>query len=311
MYKNQKIFAIVPAYNEEEHIEMVIKTIPDYVDKIIVVDDASKDNTFEIANKCDDSRLLILRNSVNQGVGGAILTGHKKAIELGGDVCAIMAGDGQMDPTYLPKLLDALIEEKFDYSKGNRFLEQGSLRGMPKLRIFGNIFLTFLSKIATGYWNIFDPQNGYTAINCNVLKELDLNNIEKDYNFENDMLFHLNIKKCRVKDVFIPSRYLYEKSHIKINKFIFRSIFFFLKKFIMRIWQRYILRDFHPIALLLLSGLILTLSGIFFGSYIIYLKLTYSMTPSTGTVMLSVIPFMLGFQLLLASFILDILETPK
>jgi len=310
MYREKTIAVVVPAYNEEKFIGRVISTMPTYVDKIIVVDDASTDATYKVAKSHADDRTILIKHEVNQGVGGAIISGHKKALEYGADISVVMAGDGQMDPQYLPDLLDPLINEGYDYTKGNRFLKRGALSGMPKHRIFGNIVLTFLTKLASGYWHIFDPQNGYTAIRCDVLRELDLDNIAKRYEFENDMLINLNIGNYRVKDVFIPARYKGEESKIKLRFFILRTSFLLFKGFNRRIFVKYVLRDFHPIALLLFSGSLLFFVGIIIGLYIAYSSIGPS-TASAGTIMLSVMPLLLGFQLLLGALILDIIETPK
>lgn len=309
MYKNNRIAVVVPAYNEEKLIPNVMNSIPDFVDYVIIVDDASQDSTYQVAESHKDKRKIVLKHEKNQGVGGAIITGHKKAIELDADVSVVMAGDGQMDPMYLPDLLDAIIDGSYDYTKGNRFLVKDSLKGMPKLRIMGNTALTFLTKLASGYWKIFDPQNGYTAIRTSALKQLDLDSISKRYEFENDMLVNLNIHNLRVKDVSIPSSYGDEKSKIKLYSFIPRTSLFLIKGFFRRIVQKYILRDFHPTALLLLSGLGLSLVGMLFGFYVVYLSIGPS-TPSTGTVMLSILPLIVGFQLLLSAFILDIINEP-
>lgn len=309
MYKGNKIAVVVPAHNEERLIGQVIDTMPSYVDRIIIVDDVSTDDTYKVAKSHTDSRTIIIKHEKNQGVGGAIITGHKKAIELT-DISVVMAGDGQMDPQYLPNLLDVIIDEDYDYAKGNRFLAKDSLKGMPKLRILGNTILTFLTKLTSGYWSIFDPQDGYTAIKTNVLKQLDLDDISKRYEFENDMLVHLNINNFRVKDVSIPASYGSEKSKIKLYSFIPRITFFLARRFCKRVMEKYVLRDFHPIALLLISGLMLFVWGILFGFYVLFTSLGPP-SASTGTVMLSVLPFLIGSQLLIAAFVLDIMETPR
>jgi len=310
MYKDNRIAVIIPAYNEEKLIGDVVGSIPEYVDYIIVVDDASKDNTYKSAKSNPNKKVVAIQHKKNQGVGGAIVTGHTKAIELDANLVAVMAGDGQMDPKYLPRLLDAIIDEGYDYAKGNRFLGRDSLRGMPMFRVLGNTILTFLNKLASGYWNIFDPQNGYTAIKTSVLQQLDLDRISKRYEFENDMLVQLNIRNFRVKDVSISALYGEEKSKIKLHTFIPRTSLFLLKSFIRRITEKYVLRDFHPIALLLVSGGLLFMWGIAFGGYNWYIHFGGAATP-TGTIMLAVLPLLIGFQLLLAAFVLDIIETPK
>jgi glycosyltransferase involved in cell wall biosynthesis len=310
MYETYKTAVVIPAYNEEKLIRHVIDSIPLFVDYIIIVDDASRDCTYNAAKSKGDDRTIILRHDKNLGVGGAIITGHKKAIEIGVDISIVMAGDAQMDPKYLPVLLDAIINGGYDYAKGNRFLGRNSLKGMPPFRVFGNTILTFLTKLASGYWNIFDPQNGYTAIKTSVLKQLDLDGLSKRYEFENDMLVNLNIGGFRVKDISIPALYGDEKSKILLHTFIPRTTLFLVGAFVRRIREKYMLRDFHPIALLLISGLFLFSFGFVFGLYIVYLRFGTTVI-STGTIMISILPLLIGFQLLLAAFILDVIETPK
>lgn len=310
MYKNNKICVVIPAYNEEKHVHQVIKKIPELVDHIVVIDDASTDDTFEIALNSTNARISVMKHEVNQGVGGSIISGHRKALEYGANISVVMAGDDQMDPQYLPDLLDPIIQEGYHYTKGNRFLKSTGLTGMPKLRILGNILLTFSTKLSSGYWHIFDPQNGYTAIRCDILNELDLNSIAKRYEFENDMLINLNIGNYRVKDVYIPAIYKDEKSKIILHTFIVRTIFTLIKGFHKRILLKYIIRDFHPIALLLFFGYILLFIGILIGLYIAYSSIGPP-TASTGTIMLSIVPFFIGFQLILGAMITDIIESLK
>lgn len=243
MFKRHRICAVVPAYKEEDRVGIVIKTMPEFVDHILVVDDGSPDKTFEKALENDDERVVSIRHGSNQGVGAAIATGHKKAIELGAEISVVMAGDGQMDPNYLTDLLNAVIEQGYDYAKGNRFLKRGHTQGMPRIRLLGNILLSFLTKVASGYWNISDSQNGYTAIKTNILREVDLDHLAKGYQFENDMLIHLNLVNARVKDVQIPSTYNGEPSKIKLYKFIPETSFFLIKRFFYRIHKKHLSRD--------------------------------------------------------------------
>lgn len=311
MYKSHRITTVVPARNEAQHIGKVIKTMPDFVDYVVVVDDASQDGTPEVAPACGDIRLILLKTSENQGVGGATLLGYRKGLELNSDIIVKMDGDGQMAPEYLSSLLDAIIEQGYDYAKGNRFLAGESLAFMPRHRLFGNIVLTFLTKLASGYWHIFDPQNGYTAIRAEVLRSLDINAIHKRYFFENDMLIHLGFMGRRVKDIAIPARYREEESDLNPFKIGLTFPFLLFRRFLYRIYQKYILRDFSPIVLFLFLGALLFGWGALFGVYL-WLKsiLTGHLTP-TGTIMLSLLPLILGFQLLLQAIVLDIQETPK
>lgn len=311
MYKGHRITTVLPAYDEASHIGQVINTLPEFVDHIIVVDDCSTDGTREVVLANGDSRLLALTTGQNQGVGGATILGYRKAIELRSDIIIKMDGDGQMDPAYLGYLIDPLVDNGYDYAKGNRFLASESLAAMPKHRLIGNMVLTFLTKMASGYWHIFDPQNGYTAIKSEVLCVLDLNVVHKRYFFENDMLVQLNLFGFRVKDVAIPARYGSEKSKLDVINVSSTFPFLLLRRYFRRIYQRYVLRDFSPIALFLFLGLILFFWGVGFGIYLwIESALTGIATP-TGTIMLALLPLILGFQLLLQAIVLDIQETPR
>lgn len=311
MYKEQVVTAVLPVYNEASHIAQVLRTMPDFVDYIIVVDDCSEDGTVDAATACGDPRLIVLTTPHNQGVGGAMVTGYQKAIQLESGIIAKMDGDGQMDPAYLPALLDAIIEQGYDYAKGNRFLASESLSAMPKHRLLGNIVLTFLTKLASGYWHVFDPQNGYTAIRAAALGVLDLKVLHKRYFFENDMLVHLNFFGFRVKDVAIPARYGEEESNINVLQVSTTFPFLLVRRFFHRIYQKYVLRDFSPIALFLFFGLVLFFWGVLFGVYLwIKTAITGIATP-TGTIMLALLPLVLGFQLLLEAIVLDVQETPK
>jgi len=309
IYKSNKITVVVPAYDEEEHIADVIKGVPDYVDHVIVVDDCSTDRTGEIARSFVDYRIRYVRNEKNLGVGGAILRGHEEALKLGSDIDVVMAGDDQMDPRYIPRLLDPIIDQDYDYVKGNRFLRNGHLRGMPQHRVVGNYTLTFMTKAASGYWNIFDPQNGYTALKMSTFEYLDHEHISKKYQFENDMLIHLSVIGAKVKDVAIPSRYSERPaSKIKMHKFIPRTLGFLTKRFFWRFYQKYIKFDFHPIAILVLGGLPLFAWGLFYSGYVTYLRYFDPpvSSPTTGTVMIAILPLFIGFQLLLTAMMLDI-----
>ena len=311
MYKGHSIATVVPARNEARHIGQVIDTMPGFVDHVIVVDDASWDGTREIALACDDPRVTVLQTERNQGVGGATLLGYRKGLVLDADIIVKMDGDGQMLPEYLSLLLDAIIDQGNAYAKGNRFLASGSLSFMPRHRLFGNIVLTFLTKLASGYWNLFDPQNGYTAIRTDALRTLNLDLIHTAYFFENDMLIHLNFQAVRVKDVPIPARYSEEQSQMNLFHVSATFPFLLLRKFFHRIYQKYILRDFSPIALFLFFGMALFTWGGLFAIYLwIETAVTDRPTP-TGTIMLSLLPLILGFQLILQAIVLDIQQTPK
>jgi glycosyltransferase involved in cell wall biosynthesis len=242
MYKNHKIAAVVPAYNEEKLIGETLSSIPEYVDRIYAVDDGSTDRTFEIVQEFakKDSRIVCIKHEKNRGLGAAIVTGYKRALQDKMDIVAVMAGDNQMDPKDLSTLLDPIVEGKVDFAKGNRFLKNYDLR-MSYWRRFGTFLLTMLTKIASGYWHVGDSQNGYVAITINALKKIDLNKLHKSYSFENDLLIKASVAGLRVVNVPVKIRYkIGERSKIKYSKFMISTSWLLLKSFLWRIWVEYI-----------------------------------------------------------------------
>ncbi len=311
MYRGRTIGVVIPAYNVERSIRKVVDGIPAWVDRIIVVDDASRDGTLREAQSIVSDRLIVLRHDVNQGVGGATLTGLRRALDEGVKIAVKMDGDGQMDPAYLPVLLDAVTIQGYDYAKGNRFLHSAELFTMPRHRLLGNFALTFLTKLTSGYWNVFDPQNGYVAIRREALAQLDFTRIAKRYFFENDVLIHLNILGFRVKDVAIPAMYGDERSSMKISRILGSFPVYLFRRYWYRIYQKYVLRDFSPVVLFLFLGLPFFFWGVGFGLYTWWRSWAFGEIATTGTVMLSVLPFLIGFELILQAVMLDIQATPK
>lgn len=309
MYRDHVIAAVVPAYREERLIATVITTMPAFVDHIIVVDDASPDATAQRAREVGDARVEVITLSKNAGVGGAVIAGHKRAMELGADVNVVMAGDAQMDPDALPRLLDPVTTGGYGFAKANRFYSSNSFDGMPRHRLFGNIVLTFLTKSASGYWNLVDPQNGYTAIRREALDRIPLDRVRQRYEFENDLLIWLNIANIRAVDVPIPARYGDELSTIELRHVVPRLIGLMFTGFWRRIFLKYVLWSFSPIALLLFSGMFLLAVGLGFGVFATVSAISGE-TPTAGTVLLAVTPFLCGFFLLVQSLVLDILATP-
>ena len=309
MYKGARVAAVVPAFREERHIATVIETMPDFVDHIVVVDDCSPDGTSAAAVATADPRLHLIRHEVNQGVGGAIITAHRAAMELGADINVVMAGDAQMDPAYLPALLDPIVDG-YGFAKANRFFSGESFAGMPGHRVFGNVALSFMTKFASGYWHIFDPQNGYTAIRTEVLRRLPLDKVARRYSFENDLLIHLSILDVPIVDVPIPAVYGTEVSSIRLRSVVPELLGLMFRGFWRRVWWKYMVWSFSPVALLLVSGLVLLVLGLGVGAWLLSVSVG-DPSPTAGTVMLAVVPFVLGVQTLLVALQLDIQATPN
>ncbi len=276
MYRDKVVAVIVPAYNEEKLIGKVLETIPGFVDRIVVVDDASSDQTGDVARAYQkgDSRIIYLRHPKNEGVGGAIATGYKWARDNGISVSVVMAGDAQMDPEDLPRLLDPVVAGEVDYSKGNRLFTGKAWSVIPKTRYLGNAVLSFLTKIASGYWHVADSQTGYGAVNLEVLRTIDLDSIYKRYGMPNDFLVRLNVYQFRVRDVSVNPIYgIGEQSGIRIYRVVFTLSLLLLKLFLWRLKEKYVIRDFHPLVLFYLLGFVLTPIGVIFGCYLLIFRL--------------------------------------
>ena len=311
MYRDTRIHVVIPAYNVAGHIGHVLKSVPSFVDAVTVVDDCSTDDTHAAVRALADKRLRVVRNARNQGVGGAMVVGFKHALQTGDGIIVKMDGDGQMDPGCLPRLLDPIIDGRCDYAKGNRFLFDRDLDVMPRPRLAGNFILTFLTKLASGYWNVFDPQNGYVAIHSSALRLLDLDRLSKRYFFENDMLINLNIFDLRVRDVAIPARYGDERSSMHLGAVVCSFPLYLLRGYWYRFYQKHVLRDFSAVALFMITGLPLLSFGFCFGAYTWLQSFWHNQFASTGTVMLSVLPFLVGFELVVQALVLEIKATPK
>jgi len=310
MFEGLRVAVVVPAFREQAHIAAVISTMPVLVDHIIVVDDASPDDTSAVASAVQDPRTEVIRHEKNKGVGGSIVTGHRRALELGADVSVVMAGDGQMDPEHLPRLLKPLAQDGYAFAKANRFYSATSFAGMPLLRVVGNVALTFLTKAASGYWNLVDPQNGYTAITRECLERLPLDRLAERYEFENDQLIWLNILGARAVDVPIPALYGSEVSNIRMPVVVPRLLQLLFRGFWRRVWQKYVLWSFSAVGLLLITGCLLLAFGTIVGIW----ATIYSIGPreaSTGTWLLAVAPSIVGIQFLVQALALDIQATPQ
>lgn len=306
------IGVIIPAFRVKDKIQAVLAKIDNSVSKIYVVDDKCPEKTGQfVSEHSTDTRISVIFNPVNLGVGGATLNGFQQAVKDGIDIVVKIDGDGQMDPAYMKNLIESLISCKADYAKGNRFFNPDDLRPMPLVRLLGNTGLSFLTKISSGYWNIFDPTNGYIAMSTKIFKLLPLDKIDKRYFFESDLLFRLNLLRAHVVDVPIPVHYGDEKSGLNPLKELFRFSIKNMKNIIKRIVYNYFIRDFNVASLELILSIMLITFGTLFGSYH-WLKNNVSNEPATaGTVMLAALPIILGVQLFLSFLQYDIAMIPR
>lgn len=277
MYLDKTVSVVVPCFNEERLIARVLETMPDFVDRIFVVDDLSTDETAEVAEsyaKRQPERIALIRHRVNQGVGGAIASGYKAAREARMDVTVVMAGDAQMDPADLPAIVEPVAAGQVDYTKGNRLFTGEAWSMIPRVRYLGNAMLSLLTKIASGYWNVADSQSGYTAIGFKALETIDWDRMYKRYGQPNDLLVRLNIHNFRVKDV--PIRPVYgigEKSGIKPIRMIPRLSWLLFRMFWHRMLHKYVIRDFHPLVFFYGVGFMLGLPGLLLGGYLVVRRL--------------------------------------
>ena len=286
MYKNKTICVVVPAYNEEKLIGKVIETMPDFVDNIVIVDDLSKDITVKIVEEMrqHNKKIVLLRHETNRGVGAAISTGYLWARDNSIDVTAVMAADFQMDPKDLDRIILPICTGVCDYTKGNRLFRGESWEMIPRHRYLGNSFLSLLTKISSGYWHVADSQSGYTAISLQALKAINLESIYPRYGMPNDLLIKLNIANFRVKD--ISTRPVYkvgEVSGIKIRKVLFTIPWILFKGFWSRLFQKYVIRDFHPLVFFYALGVFFGLATLGFLIRILYFKFLNGFFPPTSS----------------------------
>jgi len=307
-----KIAVVIPSYKVRDHIAGVIDGIGPGVSRIYVVDDCCPDQSGAyVEANCRDDRVTVVRHPVNEGVGGAVMTGYRAAIEEGMDIIVKLDGDGQMDPGLIEKIIAPIVAGEADYAKGNRFFDVEKLRTMPKLRLLGNAVLSFMTKLSSGYWDLFDPTNGYTAIHSQVARYLPFNKISHRYFFETDMLFQLNTLRAVVVDVPMEAKYGDEVSNLKISRIVGEFLVKHLRNFGKRIFYNYYLRDMSLASIELPVGVLLLIFGVIFGSYHwITSWQAGSLTPA-GTVMLSAIPIIIGLQFIMAFLAYDISAVPR
>lgn len=296
-----KIAVVIPSYKATNHIQGVIDGIGAEVHRIYVVDDCCPERTGEFVLQCNrDPRVHVLFNGVNEGVGGAVMHGYRQAILDGYDVLVKMDSDGQMDPRMLARLVRPIAQGQADYTKGNRFYDLEGIHRMPKIRIFGNAVLSFMSKVSTGYWRVFDPTNGYTAIAARVAEHLPWDKVSRRYFFETDLLFRLNILGAVVRDVPMDAVYGDETSHLKISKILPEFLAKHARNFGKRIFYNYFLRDLNIASLELVAGTTLFFFGLVYGGFHWFRALTTGLPTALGIIMLAALNILVGFQLLLA-----------
>jgi glycosyltransferase involved in cell wall biosynthesis len=309
---NLKIAVVLPCYRSKRHVLDVINRIGSEVFLIIAVDDACPEGTGDhIRGGCADPRVEVVRNEINLGVGGAVVHGYRLALERGADIVIKIGSDGQMDPALLMRIVHPIVAGHADYAKGNRFFNVEDVRTMPKLRLFGNAGLSFLTKLSSGYWNIFDPTNGYTAIHRVALEMLPLDKIDRRFFFESDMLFRLNIAGAVVVDVPIRASYADEHSNLRVGQVLVPFLLKNLRNFLKRLFYRYYLRDLNIGSLELALGIALLLFGFVFGVKEWISAAAGGVTASAGTVMLAGLPILVGVQMILGFFSFDFMAVPR
>lgn len=304
MVEGKSVAVVVPAYDEELLVVSTIQGIPDFVDRIIVVDDASSDATAERA-RAADPRVELVAHEENRGVGAAIVSGYERAIEDEVDVTCVMAADNQMDPDDLHTLAAAVAKDECDYAKANRLASGQAWEVIPRTRFIGNAILSVLTKIASGYWHVADSQSGFTAVSLQTLRDLDLDRLYPRYGFPNDMLVHLNVWGKRVRDY--PSRPIYgvgEQSGIRLRRVVPTISWLLLKGFCWRLKEKYLIRDFHPLVLFYFFGALFLVAGILLGLIEVGYRLAGNAIPAATIVLVAVL-FVSGLQLTLFAMWFD------
>ena len=306
------VAVVIPCYRVAQHIVGVINRIPELIDLIYVVDDCCPEASGELVEKsCTDGRVKVVYRRKNGGVGAAMVSGYRAALEDGADIIVKIDGDGQMPPELIPLFVGAIASGQADYAKGNRFFNFASLSGMPSLRLLGNAVLYFISKATSGYWDVMDPTNGFTAIDSEALRLLPLDKVEPRYFFENDMLFRLGTLRAVVRDIPMDAVYADEESSMRIGRVLVEFPGKFLNRILKRIVYNYFLRDFNAASVQLLSGLMLLAVSAGYGVHWIFEYAARGEAAPFGMVMVPAIAAILGFQLLLAAVSIDISSVPR
>lgn len=307
-----KIAVIIPSYRVCDHLLGVIENIGPEVSQIYVVDDFCPDDSGNLVEKyCRDERVLVIRNQKNQGVGGAVMAGYKVAIDDGMEIIVKVDGDGQMDPSLILDFVAPIASGEADYTKGNRFFDLEEISAMPKSRLFGNAVLSFMTKLSSGYWDLFDPTNGYTAIHRDVAIHIPFHKVSRRYFFETDLLFRLNTLRAVVVDIPMDAKYGEEKSNLRISRVFGEFLFKHIRNFWKRVFYNYYLRGMSLASIELPLGISLLCFGVFFGVYQWTSSWGVGVETPAGTVMLSALPVIVGLQFILAFLSHDINSVPS
>ncbi len=311
-FHDLRIAAVVPAFKVEHHVVDVVRRTLPFVAAVFVVDDACPNGSGDLVQQASLSgRIVVLRHSENRGVGGAIKTGYAAALKEGFDIVVKVDGDGQMAPELIPALVRSIVLGEADYVKGNRFFDPDDLAQMPLVRLIGNACLSLVSKASSGYWDIMDPTNGYTAIHRTALETLPLEKIADRYFFESDMLFRLNVSNAVVQDMPMRALYADEISNLNIRRVLMQFPKLYMKNFFKRIFYNYLIRDFNAGSIQALMGTILFLFGTIYGTLNWISHGMRSETTPLGTIMVAALPIILGMQLLVAALAIDVASVPK
>jgi glycosyltransferase involved in cell wall biosynthesis len=306
------VAVVIPCYRVSAQVQGVIGRIGPEVTRIFVVDDACPENTGDsVQAQCRDARVAVIRHAQNLGVGGAMVTGYRAALEAGAEIVVKIDGDGQMDPALIPRFVKALVQGQADYTKGNRFYDLESLRAMPRVRLLGNAILSLVNKISSGYWDVMDPTNGYTAIHRTVLSHLPLAKLDRGYFFESDMLLRLYTLRAVVRDVPMAAHYGDEMSNLRVGRVLFTFPLKYLRATCKRIFYSYFLRDFNAGTLQLLGAIVIGGAGTIYGIAKWALSIRSGIAATSGEVMIAALPVLVGVQFLLGALQFDIQNVPR
>jgi glycosyltransferase involved in cell wall biosynthesis len=312
MHFTQTIAVVIPSYRVTRHILGVIAGIGPEVGRIYVVDDKCPDGSGKLVREaCQDPRVTVLEHDANQGVGGAVISGYRAAIADGARVIVKLDGDGQMDASLIPSFVAPILAGEADYAKGNRFFNLEQIRAMPPVRLFGNAVLSLMTKVSSGYWDLFDPTNGYTAIHADAARYLPFDKISRRYFFETDMLFRLNTLGAVVVDVPMDAVYGDEVSNLKVSRVVTEFAAKHVRNFLKRVFYNYYLRNMSLASIQLPAGVLLFLFGVVYGGWHWLRSAQSDVATPAGTVMMAALPVIMGVQMVMAFLAYDIASVPR